>query len=91
MLPFGWFHVLRGLRRPTKARAFALGIRPEFQSRALGPLLYARIIDNLRAIPTMQMGEASWILATNNRMNSAIEGLGAERYKTWRMYQRPAS
>ena len=90
LLPFGWYHLLRGLKRPTRARAFALGIRTEYQSRALGPLLYSQLLENLRAIPTMESGEASWILATNDRMNSAIESLGGERYKTWRMYQRPA-
>ena len=89
LLPFGWYHILRGLKHPRQARVFALGIRPEYQTRALGPLLYAQIIDNLRAIPTIESSEASWILATNDRMNTAIAALGAERYKVWRMYQRP--
>ena len=90
LLPFGWFHVLREMKRPKRARAWALGIKPEYQSRALGPLLYTQIIENLRAIPTIEMAEASWILATNDRMNSAIEAMGATHYKTWRLYQRPA-
>jgi hypothetical protein len=90
LLPFGWYHILRGMRHPRQARAFALGIRPEYQTRALGPLLYTQIIDNLRAIPSIESTEASWILATNDRMNTAIAALGAQRYKVWRMYQRPA-
>jgi ribosomal protein S18 acetylase RimI-like enzyme len=91
LFPFGWYHVLRGLKNPRQARVFALGIRPEFQARALGPLLYTQIIENLRAIPTIEFAEASWILANNDRMNGAIESLGAEKYKTWRMFQRPAT
>lgn len=89
LLPTGWYHLLRGMHKPTRARVFALGIKPEYQSRALGPLLYSRIIDNARAA-SITWGEASWILATNDEMNSAIEAMGGRRYKTWRMYQRPA-
>lgn len=88
LLPFGWYRLLTGLRKPKQARVFALGIRPEFQVRALGPLLYAQIIDNLRAIPTIESSEASWILATNDDMNGAIEAMGATHYRTWRMYRR---
>ncbi|HEY2427839.1 MAG TPA: hypothetical protein VGI06_02835 [Acidimicrobiales bacterium] len=90
LLPFGWYHLLREMKRPKQARVWALGIKPDYQLRALGPLLYTQIMENLRAIPTIVAAEASWILATNDRMNSAIEVMGATHYKTWRLYQRPA-
>jgi ribosomal protein S18 acetylase RimI-like enzyme len=87
MLPFGWVRLLRGLPKVTRARIFILGVRPEQQNRALGVLLYQELKDRL-----MNKGllgtEASWILATNKAMNTAIEGVGAERYKTWRLYRR---
>ena len=35
--------------------------------------------------------EASWTLATNHRINTQIEGMGAERSKVWRLYQRELS
>ena len=87
LLPTGWYHLLRGRKRPHRARMFALGIKPDHQVRALGPLLYNGILERLMAIPTMEMAEASWILATNDRMNRAIEAIGATRYRTWRMYR----
>jgi ribosomal protein S18 acetylase RimI-like enzyme len=90
LFPTGWYHLLAARKKPRGARAWALGVKPEFQSRALGPLLYTQIIENLRAIPTMELAEASWILATNDPMNSAIEAMGGTRYKTWRLYRRPA-
>jgi len=90
LLPLGWWHLLRGLKKTTRARVWALGVRSDIQSRAVGPLLYAKIIDDLRVHPRIEWVEASWILATNTPMNSAIEGMGAERYKTWRMYKRKA-
>ncbi|HLK45201.1 MAG TPA: hypothetical protein VKT18_04400, partial [Acidimicrobiales bacterium] len=87
LLPTGWFHLWYDLRHPTRARVFALGIKPEQQPRAVGPLLYGEIIARLRAIPTIEMTEASWILATNDAMNGAIAAMGATHYRTWRMYR----
>jgi hypothetical protein len=89
LLPIGWYRLLRDLPRVSQARVFALGVKPEQESLALGPLLYAEIIDRLWARPNIIATEASWILATNHRMNTAIEAVGGKRYKTWRLYQRP--
>jgi hypothetical protein len=90
LLPFGWWHLLRGVKRATGARVFALGVREDVQSRAVGPLLYSKVIDDLRAHPRIHRAEGSWILADNTPMNAALEAAGGERYKTWRMYKRRA-
>ena len=87
LAPTGWYHLLRGRKRPTRARVFALGIKPDQQVRALGPLLYNEILQRLRAMPSIEMCEASWILANNDRMNATIEAIGGTRYRTWRMYR----
>jgi ribosomal protein S18 acetylase RimI-like enzyme len=88
LLPLGWWHLLRAARHSKQARVWALGARPDVQSRAIGLLLYAEIVDRLREKGTA-LAEASWILATNTAMNSAIEAMGATRYKTWRLYEHP--
>ncbi|MBV8160687.1 MAG: hypothetical protein JO265_07180, partial [Acidimicrobiia bacterium] len=90
LLPLGWWTLLRGVKQTTGARVFALGVRADQQSRALGPLIYSEGADRLRNHPRIQRVEGSWILATNTPMNSAIEAMGGERYKTWRMYRRKA-
>ena len=90
LLPTGWWHLLRGLKKTTGARVFALGVRADYQSRALGPLIYAEGAERLRNHPRIDRVEASWILASNTPMNAAIEGIGGKRYKTWRMYRRKA-
>lgn len=87
LLPTGWFHLMRGAKRYSQARVFALGVHPEHQPRALGPLLYERIVDRLLAKPNLVWAEASWVLATNTAMNAAVEALGGLHYKTWRFYQ----
>jgi GNAT superfamily N-acetyltransferase len=87
LLPFGWARLLRGLPKVTQARIWALGVEPGQQNRALGVLLYEELTDRLLG-KGLTGTEASWILATNKPMNSAIAGVGAERHKIWRLYRR---
>ncbi|MDQ2754038.1 MAG: GNAT family N-acetyltransferase, partial [Actinomycetota bacterium] len=89
LLPWGWWPLLTGRKKLDHARVWALGIKPGAQHLALGPLLYQEIVDRLAADPYMQTAEASWMLATNHRINDQIEAMGAVRTKTWRLYQRP--
>ncbi len=87
LLPFGWAHLLLGVRRTARVRVLALGVVPELQSRAVGPLLYQALAERTLAKTRVQSGEASWILSTNTAMNKALAGLGGRRGKTWRLYQ----
>jgi GNAT superfamily N-acetyltransferase len=86
LLPTGWWRLLRGAKRISRARVYALGVLPEHRGRAVGPLLYAEIVDRMRGKGIFR-AEASWILDINHSMNSAVEAMGGKHYKTWRMYQ----
>jgi hypothetical protein len=88
LLPFGWYHLLRGVPKVTRVRFFAVGIKPEHQTLAVGPLIYQECLERLMARPQLMEAQASWILASNHRMNKAIEMLGGTRSKVWRVYQR---
>ena len=87
MLPTGWYPLLTGRKKLTHARVWALGVRPDYQHLALGPILYREIVDRL-VEGGIETAEASWTLATNHRINNQIEALGARRSKVWRLYQR---
>ncbi len=89
LFPFGWYPLLTGRKRLHHARVWALGVRPDYQHLALGPLLYREIVDRL-ADDGIQTAEASWTLATNHRINDQLAAMGAHRSKVWRLYQRPA-
>ena len=90
LLPFGWYPLLTGAKKLDHARVWALGVRPDYQHLALGPLLYREIVDRLAADPYIRTAEASWTLATNHRINDQLAAMGAHRSKVWRLYQRPA-
>jgi hypothetical protein len=91
LLPFGWYPLLRGRRRVAQARVWALGVRPDYQHLALGPLLYREIVDRLAADPYIRTAEGSWTLATNHRINDQLAAMGGRRSKVWRLYQRPVA
>jgi ribosomal protein S18 acetylase RimI-like enzyme len=90
LLPTGWIPIVRARKRIPNVRAWALGVRPDFQPMALGSLLLGELIDRMHAAPYVVRGEASWTLATNHRINDQLAAIGGTRSKTWRLYQRPA-
>lgn len=86
LLPVGWWHLLRGLRHIDLVRVLLLGVRPEYESMAVGPLMYNELVERVCG-NGYKGAEASWTLATNHRVNSAAEHMGGYRYKTWRLYE----
>ncbi len=75
-------------RRKVKLlRLFAMGVVEEYRAKGVDALFYYESVK--RAI---QYGyteaEASWILANNDMMNRAIAMMGAEVYKTYRIYEK---
>lgn len=86
LFPTGWYPLLTGRKKVTRARVWALGVRPDYQHLALGPILYHEIVDRLYADEVD--AEASWTLASNHRINDQLEALGGRRSKVWRLYQR---
>jgi ribosomal protein S18 acetylase RimI-like enzyme len=87
LLPITWLRLLHGRRRQSHARVFALGIRPEHQNLAVGPLLYQEVVDRLAADPYIRTAEGGWTLASNHRINDQLQAMGARRSKVWRLYQ----
>lgn len=91
LLPTGWWPLLRRRHHMDRARVWALGVRPDAQPMALGPLLYHEIVERLRAEPSIRSAEAGWTLATNRRINEQLAAMGATRSRVWRLYRRPAT
>lgn len=87
LLPFGWRHLVLGRRSIETVRFFAMGIVPEYRHRGLEAVFY---YDTFRA--AVQKGyrraELSLIVETNLPMRRSIEALGAQIYKTYRVYER---
>ncbi len=91
LFPFGLIKLLWNTKVRNKIdslRIITMGIIPEYHGRGLDMVLYARIYkDGLAA--GYDWAEMSWILETNQLMNSAINRMGAELYKKYRIFEMP--
>jgi GNAT superfamily N-acetyltransferase len=86
LLPFGWLTFLRERSKVDRVRVFALGVKPEYQHWGVAAALYVRHIETAAKVG-MPGGETGWILETNEPMNRAMEGMGGEVIKKYRLYE----
>ena len=86
-LPIGLVKLGLASRRINRLRLIILGIKEGYRRRGLDAILY---LDTLRTAKQLGYvgGEISWTLEDNHLVNRAIESMGAQRSKTYRVYQR---
>jgi hypothetical protein len=93
LLPFNWLQLVWNLKRGNyhTARVPLMGVASQYHQTAFGALVAFSMMDAVRW-PLHRRGvdevEMSWILETNQGMNSLIEALGGERYKTYEILQK---
>ncbi len=87
LLPFGWAKALWYRRRIDRVRVFALGVKPEYQHTGIAAKFYELHFDSAQRTP-QKAGETGWILETNESMNRAMEGMGGEIVRTYRVYEK---
>jgi GNAT superfamily N-acetyltransferase len=87
LLPFGWIRFLLARRRIDRVRVFALGVKPEYQHLGIAAAFYIRHLEE--ASPDgVWWGETGWILEVNEPMTRAMEGMGGEIVKRYRLYEK---
>jgi GNAT superfamily N-acetyltransferase len=87
LVPFGWWHFLTGRREIDRVRVFALGVKPDYQHFGVAAALYVEHVEMAKKTP-QKWGEMGWILEVNEPMNRAMEGMGGEIVKRYRLYER---
>jgi GNAT superfamily N-acetyltransferase len=87
ILPFGWAKFLYWRRRIDRVRVFALGVKPEWQHTGVAAKFYERHFEAATRTPQVS-GEMGWILETNKNMNRAMEAMGGEVVRRFRLYER---
>ena len=93
LFPLGWFKILWRLKvaYPKTGRVALMGVRRRFQSSPMGAVMAYGMIEAVRQAGLrkgIEQVELSWILEDNKRMRHILESLGAEPYKTYRMYEK---
>jgi GNAT superfamily N-acetyltransferase len=86
-LPIGLAKLVLASRRIERLRLITLGIKEGYRRRGLDAILY---LDTLRTAHRLgyRGGEISWTLEDNHLVNRAIESMGGQRSKTYRIYEK---
>jgi GNAT superfamily N-acetyltransferase len=91
LLPLGWAKFLWWKRKIDGCRVFALGVKPEYQHLGIAAAFYIEHVENARQPGAIWWGEMGWILETNEPMNRAMEGMGGEIVKRYRIFEKDLS
>jgi GNAT superfamily N-acetyltransferase len=75
------------LKKVTWVRVLVLGVIPEYRKLGIDALFY-HYSAQAAMKKGMKMGEMSWILDNNDKMNRPIIAMGGEVYKTYRFYEK---
>lgn len=85
--PLTLFKAWRAQKRIGSARVITMGVIKEFQGHGIDTLFYYYSYKN--GIPKGYIrGEFSWVLENNTMMIRVAEMLDAEKYKTYRLYDK---
>ncbi|WP_135467350.1 hypothetical protein [Crenalkalicoccus roseus] len=91
LLPLGWLRLLWRLRRQrfATARVPLMGVRRRYHGTPLGALLMVRVFEAMGRAGWrrgLREAELSWVLEDNRAVHNAALAVGAEVYKTYRIY-----
>jgi GNAT superfamily N-acetyltransferase len=84
-LPIGLIRLLTYKNRAQQGRLIALGVVKKYRRAGIAEMLVLRIIEETM-IKRGMTGEMSMTLEDNHMINRFLEAIGAERYKTYRIY-----
>lgn len=87
LFPLGFIKLLYHLKKINAFRLLFLGVRPDHRLKGLDSLFYYHTIRK-GLERGYKMAELSWISEENKNLVSIVEKMGAERYKTYRMYKK---
>jgi GNAT superfamily N-acetyltransferase len=86
-LPVGLWNLLTKKKAIDTVRIVILGLKKEYRGKGIDGMMYRETIDRAEK-KGYKYGEASWILEDNDAMNRACAMMNAERYKTYRIYEK---
>lgn len=85
LFPFGFLRLLSAKRRITKYRIMTANVLPEYQLLGLGLVLLRAMVSPALARGVDEV-EFSWVAESNSLSRGALEKGGAQRIKTYRVY-----
>ncbi|MCB9832349.1 MAG: N-acetyltransferase [Planctomycetes bacterium] len=90
LFPFGIFKLLFGLKRVSRIRLLAMGVRRDFHRSGLDSVLYHASYLGARELGKVE-SELGWVLESNTVMITTIEKVGGRRHRTHRLLEKALS
>ena len=87
-LPIGALRLAWRLPRVRTARVAVLYLREGYRRRGIGELLILRTLDYGKNTRGYTGAELGWTTEDNEAVIRTVQSVGAERYKTYRVYQK---
>ncbi len=94
LFPFGWFSLLRWLRKPTKSdmRVPLMGVLREFQNSRMASQLAFMMIDRIRESAAGRLeserSEIGWVLEDNQGMVAIADTIGSAVNREYSIYEK---
>ncbi len=85
LFPFGFVRLLRRKDRIKRIRVISANVLPEYQRLGLGLVLLHGLVPKVVQWG-IQEAEFSWVLESNSLSRRSLEKGGAQRTKTYRLY-----
>ena len=86
-LPIGLIKLLLCGKRLKRGRLIALGVVPKHRRTGVGEMLVLRVMEETMVKRGIS-GELSMTLDDNVLINRFLQAIGAQHYKTWRIYSK---
>ena len=90
IFPFGFIKFLKAKKKIHRFRVMALAVIPEMRGKGLDSLLYLHMYKNGSSRGYSE-AEFSWTLEDNTAINKPMIQMGAEPYRTYRIYEKALS
>ncbi|HRE41507.1 MAG TPA: hypothetical protein PLG90_09245 [Ignavibacteria bacterium] len=87
LFPFGIFKFLSDKKKINQLRVIIMGVVKEYQKRGIDAVFYRDTI-RMGKKKNYRGAEISWVLEDNFAMLQAAKNLGAEIYKTYRIFEK---
>lgn len=87
-LPIGLVRLARGIRRIKTARMMVLCVLEDYRHRGIGELLVLNTLDYGKNTLHYTGAELGWTVEGNDAIDRVLERVGAQRYKTYRVYEK---
>jgi GNAT superfamily N-acetyltransferase len=87
-IPLGLIRFLWRLRHVKTARMMVLCVLPEYRHRGIAERMIMQTLDYGKTQRGYTSAELSWTDEDNDRINKIIKRVGAEMYKTYRVYEK---